>query len=101
VAAVQDTRSTRRRIIHWRMAEVAPETISFFAMRSTLDPLWPRHPSLRLAEGLGWDAIPCVLVFISPEMMTPHPPYREVITYSSESWYRSSPMGVAGYKNSR
>ena len=50
--------------------EVAPETISFFGMRSTLDPLWPRLTSLRLADGLGWDVIPCILMFLSPKITT-------------------------------
>ncbi|KAF9649238.1 hypothetical protein BDM02DRAFT_1934317 [Thelephora ganbajun] len=47
--------------------EVSSETISFLAMRSTLDPLWPRLTSLRLTKGLGWDAVPSTLAFLSPK----------------------------------
>ena len=54
----------------WRIAEVAPETISFFGMRSTLDPLWPRLTSLRLADGLDWNTIPSILMFLSPKITT-------------------------------
>ena len=44
---------------------MTPETISFFGIRSTLDPLWPRLTSLRLTDGLGWVAISSTLTFLS------------------------------------
>ena len=47
---------------------VSSETFSFFGMQSTLDPLWPRLNSLRLAHGLGWDAVPSILAFLSPKI---------------------------------
>jgi len=52
----------------WRFVAVTPETISFFGLQSTLDPLWPRLTSLRLADGLSWDAIPFILTFLSPRV---------------------------------
>jgi len=47
----------------WRMAKVAPETIAFFGMRSTLDPLWPYLVKVGGRVGLGRHPVhPYVLV---------------------------------------
>ena len=54
----------------WRFAEVTPETTSFFGVRSTLDPLWPKLTSLRLTDGLCWAAIPSALTFLSSRITT-------------------------------
>jgi hypothetical protein len=45
--------------------EVSSEAISFLGIQSTYDPLWPRLTSLRLTNGLGWDAVASTLVFLS------------------------------------
>ena len=57
------------RVVELSVEEVSPETISFLGMQSTLDPLWHRLASLRLTEGLGWDAVTSTLTFLSPKII--------------------------------
>lgn len=53
------------RLRNW---EVSFGTISFLGKRSTLEPLWPRLTALTLTSGLGWDAVPYTLSFLSPKI---------------------------------